>query len=462
MYMRAISKNQYDLYVFFTRNKWAWLVNEEVEWYMNESKSLWGVICLDRQDENYTVIISARDENRQIRCIDGKVDIADIEKAREWLFLQVKELEKHLVTKTNKKVVEDLFVPKVKNTKVSALFQDVANSPAHAGARNVINEMMPFFYDVDGNFVEQFQTTGFDARLWELYLFCYFNEEGLQIDRSRFAPDFWLRNESMEISLEAVTVSNKEPDIDGWELPKQEEIVEKKKYMASKWGSPLYSKFKHQDKSGKHYWEYEHTKDRPFVLAIADFHEPCAMLWSASSLIEYLYGYEYEYSYSEQGELVVQPIKIEKHLKENDGNPVPSGFFFQEGVENISAVLHSSCGTIAKFNRIGKQCGMDEENVIMLREGTVYNPDPNAAMPNRFKYIVTEENSEPFSEGVTIFHNPNARYPLPPDFFPNAAQCYFKDGYILTDSENAIVYSSVTSILIPQSQKAASDPPTAN
>lgn len=40
--LKAISKNKYDLYVFFTRNNLAEFFNEEIEWYMNEAKTLWG------------------------------------------------------------------------------------------------------------------------------------------------------------------------------------------------------------------------------------------------------------------------------------------------------------------------------------------------------------------------------------------------------------------------------------
>jgi hypothetical protein len=38
--------------------------------------------------------------------------------------------------------------------------------------------MMRWYEDADGNFVEQFQTTGFNARLWELYLFTTLVETG--------------------------------------------------------------------------------------------------------------------------------------------------------------------------------------------------------------------------------------------------------------------------------------------
>lgn len=447
--MKPISKNQYDLYVFFTRSNLAEFFNEEIEWYINEAKTLWAVICLDRQDKDYTVIFSARDENRQIRCIDVKIDIVDIDQARKLLFSHAKVLESESLKvkdqTVNKKVVEDLFIPKVKESKLSPNFKLISESPFHSAARNVINEIMPHFFDVDGNFVEQFQTTGFDARLWELYLFCYFNEEGLQIDHKHSAPDFLLTFGEQVVSVEAVTVGDINPDRTYTKLPEPEEIMNEKEFMPARWGSSLYSKLTRVDKSKRHYWEYEYTEGKPFVIAVADFHEIFSMTWSQNSLITYLYGYEYEYYHNTKGELIIHPKKIKEHSKGEGRNTIPSGFFFQENTENVSAVLSSSCATISKFSRIGKQCGFDENNILMYRVVSFDNPDPNAAMPNVIQYTVTEENSEPWSEGVTVFHNPNAKYPLPLDFFPNAAQCYLReDNMLVTVSRNPVVYSSVS------------------
>ena len=44
--------------------------------------------------------------------------------------------------------------------------------------------MMRWHEDADGNLIEQFQTSGFDARIWELYLFAALSEAGYGIDRS--------------------------------------------------------------------------------------------------------------------------------------------------------------------------------------------------------------------------------------------------------------------------------------
>ena len=45
---------------------------------------------------------------------------------------------------------------------------------AYGPARGVLREVEASFEDPDGNFVEQFQTTGFDARTFELFLFSMF------------------------------------------------------------------------------------------------------------------------------------------------------------------------------------------------------------------------------------------------------------------------------------------------
>lgn len=41
--------------------------------------------------------------------------------------------------------------------------------------------MMRWHQDVDGNFIEQVQSNGFDARIWELYLFATLTEAGLEV-----------------------------------------------------------------------------------------------------------------------------------------------------------------------------------------------------------------------------------------------------------------------------------------
>src|SRR3990172_2500022 len=106
------------------------------------------------------------------------------------------------------------------------------------------------------------------------------------------------------------------------------------------------------------------------------------MLWTSTSLINYLYGVRHEFSYDDSGKMIISPKKIDSH-KVGD-KEIPSGFFFQPLAENVSAVLFSASGTISKFNRIGRQAGFKAPNVTMIRKGTFHDHNPNAVIPKEF------------------------------------------------------------------------------
>ena len=165
------------------------------------------------------------------------------------------------------------------------------------------------------------------------------------------------------------------------------------------------------------------------------------MTWSHSSLLMYLYGIKHEHEYVDN-KLVITPEKIDFHYKGEE--PIPSGFFEQENSENISAVLSTSCGTISKFNRIGRQAGFGAKDVIMLRTGTCHNHDPNAALPKMFKYYVNEQAKEIWGEGISIYHNPNAKHPLEPGFFNQVAHHHFEKGQIVSYLPDFFPYNSFT------------------
>lgn len=69
------------------------------------------------------------------------------------------------------------------------------------------HELQKEFDDPDGNFVEQFQTTGFDARTFELFLFAMFRESGHAINRAYSRPDFLLQKAGIGAWIEAVTAN---------------------------------------------------------------------------------------------------------------------------------------------------------------------------------------------------------------------------------------------------------------
>ncbi|MFA4839875.1 MAG: glycosaminoglycan attachment protein, partial [Candidatus Neomarinimicrobiota bacterium] len=66
-------------------------------------------------------------------------------------------------------------------------------------------------------------------------------------------------------------------------------MAEQENAMPIRFGSPLYSKLQ------KRYWDLPHVTGHPLVFAIADFHDDQSMLWSSTSLIDYLYGFRYDF-----------------------------------------------------------------------------------------------------------------------------------------------------------------------
>jgi hypothetical protein len=93
---------------------------------------------------------------------------------------------------------------------------------------------------------------------------------------------------------------------------------------------------------------------------------------------------------------------------------------------------------------MGRQAGFKDPNVVMIRMGTFHDHDPNAAIPKVFRYIVDEKSKETWGEGFSMFHNPNAMYPIPEELFPSIGHHHFKDGLIVSTLPEFHPYASVT------------------
>lgn len=158
--------------------------------------------------------------------------------------------------------------------------------------------------------------------------------------------------------------------------------------------------------------------------------------------MNYLYGVRHEFHFDENNQLVISPIKIENHKMGN--KEVPSGYFFQPDSENVSAILFSASGTMSKFGRMGRQAGFYDPKIVMIREGTCHNHDPNAALPNNFRYLVDETCSETWGEGLSMYHNPNALHPVPEELFPSIAHHRFVNGQIVSSLPDFYPYASFT------------------
>jgi hypothetical protein len=353
----------------------------------------------------------------------------------------------------------DLFsYPSEREKKLHPNFVTLKSDLAHGPARKVLGDLQDRFTDPDGNFVEQFQTTGFDARTFELFLFALFEDQGHAIDRSFDRPDFLLTKEDLTVAVEAVTSNRSGGEtspysVFGPERSHEALIDHLQNELAIRVGSPLFSKLQ------KKYWELPHVQGRPFVLALECFHEDGSLSHSSSPIEEYLFGTRHTWFHDAEENLIIVPQTVTEH-RVNEKR-IPSGFFNQPGAEYISAVLFCNTGTIAKFNRMGHQDPTTRSRYVrMFRAGAAYRHDENSSVPDVFLYEVGDpERVETWPEGTVLIHNPRALYPVPPGWLGSGIETrlqsdgqviatFHGDGFLPYWSETHLIPLSVSQKLI--------------
>ena len=318
------------------------------------------------------------------------------------------------------------FVPIVSPEKLNPHFKSLVDAPSYHPTRNMLDQVYQGFEDPDGNFLQQFQTTGFDARFFELYLFAYFSNSGFEVDRTHQSPDFLVTRDGVTVSVEATTVNPSQGNLfAGESLPSRLDPSElasfQEEELPIRFGSPLFSKLRNK------YWELEHSKGRPFVLAIQAFFNEESLTLADSALTQYLYGHRMSAGWTPAGNLVLNTDIVESHTYGD--KTIPSNFFEQPDTEYVSAVVFTNSGTHAKFTRMGYQQGFGIDHFDVFREGYCYNPDPDAMDPTYFEYnLAAPPLVESWGQGLVVNHNPNALFSLPKGYFPDALEGYIEDG----------------------------------
>lgn len=337
---------------------------------------------------------------------------------------------------------KDLFAPIVPKSKLNHTFKYIKEWPGYEPARLMANEVFQNFKDVDGNMVEQFQTTGFDSRVFELYLFAFFSKSGCEVLQQYSRPDFLIRKDGITVAIEATTANpshGKEKSEIETEIT-SDNIKEKHDHeLPIKFGSPLFSKLK------KKYWKLEHCKNIPIVFAIEAFHEKQSLIYSDHAIVQYLYGLKDRPKRNKEGKLIINYEKIEEHSVRE--KVIPSNFFGQPDAEYISAVIFTNSGTWAKFSRMGYQTGYHRGNIQIIRKGTCYKDDPNSVVPLNFLYDLDDpEIFETWGQGIVVMHNPNALFPLPRYFIQGSAIHYIENGRLETKCLPFHPFGSMTSV----------------
>ena len=452
---------RFNLYALGTRRSMTAYVIEEFSYWTSHCERILGVVARDRTDNDFSWMALARDQNGCFRCANLKTDYPTGPRAEEALLEEIDRIVRQGDIDTYGTQGDETNAPinllrpptDIDPEGLHPYFRLVLEEPGRAPARKVFEEIGPWLSPQDPHLVAEFQTKGFDQRLWEIYLWAAFREFMLDVEHLE-APDFRCRGPGIDFCVEATTAA---PSLSGalaeHPMPKtiEETAAFLDDYMPIKYGSALFTKLQKTDTEGRHYWEREESHDKPFVLAIADFHMPAkgkelgSMTYTQSALWQYLYGTRV-YWEMEGDQLVIKPEEIGKH--QYGAKEIPSGFFDQPEAENISRVIFSNAGTLAKFDRMGVVAGFGAEGYKYVRTGFRYNPDPNAFMGTPFSEEVTPDTYEEYwTQEVQVFHNPNAKHPLPFEWLLGATHHYFEDGFMKSQAPLDSVLSSFTSVL---------------
>lgn len=450
--MNRISKLRFDALAGYHRHPMATVTGEELGWFEAGSEKVLGILIRDRTDGDFSSVVLGRDRKGRFCAVDVPPFEPTVEEAEKTLTRVLDDWAGKDDTAFNQGDESgqpvDFFAPVVPEDRLHKSYSALLGQEGYSPAQELISAMMFYFDDPDGNFVEQFQTTAFDARLWELYLFATFTELNFAFDRSQPAPDYRCLGIGAEVFVEAMTVNPTIVDgkIIQEEVPADPEPQARylREYLPIKFGSALFSKLQ------KRYWEKSHVSGKPLVFAIQDFHQEGSMIWSQTGLLEYLFGARQHPEYESDGTLKIVPERIDVHRWGD--KEIPSGFFFQEGAENVSAVIFNTSGTMSKFNRMGWLAGFGSRRVRMQRMGTCYDHSPNAAVPAVFNLRVHDPTyKETWAEGLNVVHNPRAAVPIPEYWLPGVGHHYLRDDVHVAYLPDFHPYGSITAIWVDQS-----------
>lgn len=340
--------------------------------------------------------------------------------------------------------MQDLFRHIEPEEKLDKDFLLVDDYKGFEPAKHLIEEIANEMNDKDGNFIQQFQTTGFDARLWELFLFSLFKENDFEIIDDCDRPDFHLRKGTTDLFVEASVSNEKADDIYTKEFIKealklqdieiQNELID---YYVIRMGSVLFSKL------NKKYWELDWVAGKPLTIAITPFHNYIADFLPDSKIIEYLYGISHKTEIRESGLELKEVQKLNTHRYKS--KEIPSNFFNQEGAENISAVIFTNNCNVHKFNRMGFQKGLGDEEIIIVRSGIAYDSTPKST-GKEFDTVVSHGViTEEWRESVSVFHNPNALNKIDKEIFNGFRQLWLNEkGEFEGEIQDSFVYNSLT------------------
>ena len=233
----------------------------------------------------------------------------------------------------------NLFELVVEETQAHPAFLSMRDLPHYESARKIMNELYTRMGDPNGNFVTDFQSYGYHARVFELCCFAYLESHGFNIDRSYESPDFLVSVGDAKLAVEAAT-SNPSVGLNEdisltkivYEEPSEDLLDKSMNEFPVRMGNLLLRKLR------KRYWEQPHCQNIPIVLIVSPLYEPGSVFNIDDSLARYLYGgWDVFPAWVKYNGIFTRYVPIVSHTFE--GRQLPSNFFSMPLSRHISAVI---------------------------------------------------------------------------------------------------------------------------
>lgn len=268
---------------------------------------------------------------------------------------------------------------------------EVENKPI----RDVISRWASGFEDRDNKFTHEFQTT-FNSSFWEVYLYQCFIDLKMTVDFSESAPDFTVKTKNLNIiNIEAVTANHANSSPPEWIHKELKSNIDFLNFSCIRVLNAIDSKHK---KFIESYSKLAHTKDKPFVIAVAPFEQSMFFIQNNEAIIRVLYGKGID---KHNGFIEVDVPTVSK----NENTSLDLGIFTTPKYKEISAVIFSTTATIGKAitqTDLPKsiRCSRYHERHGLIME-----------LNNNSKHFETH------LDGLQVHHNPYATNKLPPESF---------------------------------------------
>ena len=320
----------------------------------------------------------------------------------------------------------DLFSPVLHQRKQHPIFRRLCE-PKYGPERDVLVDWSRGFVDRDGKFVNEFQST-FESSMWELYVHACIREMGGVLDFGYARPDFVTTLREVSLCVEATVAQPPEPGTPACgvgppDIP--DDLNEFNRDATVRICTRFAAKSDHYIQE---YSKLDHAAEQPFVIAIAPFDRPLSHLAHNRPILAALYGlyFDEERTIATGSRRVIRyPVSS---VWKSRSTELPIGFFGGKRHEHISAVIYSPVAGMGKIRALAEH----PTDQIMF---TTIHPSSQSIAPI-VRQTPKSDYREHLLDGLYIFHNPHARYPLGLDTFAHerVAQVWVAEDGQLVDT----------------------------